>query len=80
MDNKHRQYKYSVNKYKTFLRIIKRSITASNDAKFLKKEALENIKIIRNNNHKKHKIANALFLILPIQGVLIILILLLSFR
>jgi len=68
------------NKYETFLRIKKRSITASNDVKFLKNEALENIDIIRNNDHKKHKTANVLFVLLPIQGALVILILLLSFR
>ncbi len=68
------------NKYETFLHLKEYKIKRSNELIFLKKKVLENIEIIKNNNLIKHKAANALFVILPIQGVLIILMLSLSFR
>jgi len=68
------------NKYETFLGIKERDIKASNDIDFIKNEASENIKIIRNTNRQMHKVSNAaVFIIIPTQGVLVILILLLSF-
>lgn len=67
------------NKYETFLMMKKHEIAASTNIDFIREEAIGAFEIIRENDRRKHMIADQLFTLLIVQACLLLVVFLSNF-